>query len=145
MNYLWLKALHIIFMVTWFAGLFYLPRLFAYHAESSENNELTEILKHKFLTWQRKLFIIMSIGMVLTYVFGLWMLGVNTALFKMGWIHVKLTLVVLLTIYHFYCFSIHRKFREGNNTRSGKFYRLFNEIPALFLFGIIILAIVKPF
>lgn len=145
MSYLLIKALHIIFMVTWFAGLFYLPRLFAYHAESSEKGELTDQVNRNFLVWQRKLFIIMSIGMMLTIVFGLYLLMKNPTLMKMSWIHLKLGFVALLIVYHFYCHKLHRSFRNGTNEKSGKFFRLFNEVPALFLFAIIILAVMKPF
>lgn len=145
MNYLWLKALHIIFMVTWFAGLFYLPRLFVYHAESKAKNELDEVSHQRFLTMERKLFIIMSIGMVLTFVLGFWLLSKNPAVMKMGWLHAKLTFVFMLTAYHFYCHKLHLDLKHGNNTKSGKFLRFFNEVPALFLFLIVILAVAKPF
>jgi len=103
MNYLWLKALHIISMVTWFAGLFYLPRLFIYHTESKTQDVLDEITQQRFITMERKLFIIMSIGMTLTIVFGLWMIAQNPSIMKMSWLHTKLALVALLIIYHFYC------------------------------------------
>jgi len=144
MNYLWIKALHIIFMVTWFAGLFYLPRLFVYHAESQNDGTLDEAGHQRFLIMQRKLFIIMSIGMVLTYVFGFYLLGKNPGLMQMKWLSIKLTCVVLLTVYHFYCHKLHVDFREKRNKKSGRFFRLFNEVPALFLFVIVILVVVKP-
>jgi len=140
MTYLWIKAFHIIFMVTWFAGLFYLPRLFIYHQESSD-----EISHQRFLVMERKLFIIMSIGMVLTIVFGFILLFLNPALAKMGWIHAKLGLIALLIFYHFHCHKIHRNLRDKKNQRSSKWLRWFNEGPALFLILIVCLAVVKPF
>jgi len=140
MTYLWIKAFHIIAMVTWFAGLFYLPRLFIYHTESSD-----EISHQRFLVMERKLFIIMSIGMVLTIVLGFALLGMNTGLMKTKWISVKLLLIALLIVYHFHNHKIHRELRDGTNKRSSKWLRFYNEVPAFFLITIICLAVVKPF
>ena len=139
---LWVKAFHVIFMVTWFAGLFYLPRLFVYHAET---NDL--IGNERFKVMERKLFAIMTIGAVITAVLGLWMMFdyAWTAYSSSGWLHAKLLLVVLLIAYHIACWKIVKTFREDRNTRSHKYYRLFNEIPVLGLIGIIILVIVRPF
>ena len=140
---MWLKALHLIFMVTWFAGLFYLPRLFVYHAMSED-----PISIDRFKVMERKLYFgIMTPGMLLTLVFGIWMLidyawaTFHTA----GWLHVKLTLIVLLVGFHFYCGYCVKAFRDDRNTHTHVFFRWMNEIPVLFLFGIIILASVKPF
>ena len=140
MTYLWLKALHIIFMVTWFAGLFYLPRLFIYHAEAKD-----DISHQRFLIMERKLFIIMSIGMVLTLLLGLALLAMNPSLMQMGWLKLKLLLVAGLIYYHFHNHKIHREFRDAECTRSSKWLRFYNEAPAIFLIVIIILAVVKPF
>ena len=140
MSYQWLKALHIIFMVTWFAGLFYLPRLFIYHADAKD-----DISHQRFLVMQRKLFIIMSIGMVITIVLGLMLLAKNPSLMQMSWLKVKLLFVVGLIFYHFHTHKIHREFRDGECKRSSKWLRFYNEAPAVFLFVIIILAVVKPF
>lgn len=140
MTYLWLKALHIIFMVTWFAGLFYLPRLFIYHAEAKD-----DISHQRFLVMERKLFIIMSIGMLLTIILGLMLLAKNPTLMQMGWLKVKLLFVAGLIFYHFHNHKIHREFRDATCKRSSKWLRFYNEAPALFLFVIIILAVVKPF
>jgi len=93
----------------------------------------------------KALHVIMSIGMLLTIIFGLILLTMNPSLFKMGWLHTKLAFVVGLIFYHFYCHKIYRDLRDDNNQRSGKWLRIYNEAPALFLFIIIILAIVKPF
>ncbi len=139
--YLWMKALHIIFMVTWFAGLFYLPRLYVYHA-MPENKPSFELLK----VMERRLYIIMTIGMLMTLLFGVIMLMQgHWMLFKSGWFHAKLLLLVFLFVYHYYCYKIMLQFRHDHNTRDHQWYRWFNEIPGLLLILIVILAIVKPF
>ena len=142
MLYLWLKALHIIAVVCWFAGLFYLPRLFVYHAMSED-----ETSHERFCTMERKLYRgIMGPAMVAVLVFGIWMLVLNPGLFASGaWLHVKLTLVALLVGYHHACGSLRKRFARGDNRRSHVFYRWFNEVPVLFLLAIVILVVVKPF
>lgn len=137
---LWLKAIHIIFMVTWFAGLFYLPRLFVYHAQAGDQTG-----RDRFCAMERKLFIVMSIGAVGTLIFGLWLLMWQSTLLGVGWMHAKLTLVVLLLGYHIWLGTLVRRFRDGRNVRGHAFYRWINEIPALFLIALVILAVVKPF
>lgn len=140
---MWLKALHLIFMVTWFAGLFYLPRLYVYHAMSED-----EISNERFKIMERKLFFgIMTPGMIVTFIFGIWMLGNYAwAMYgKMGWLHLKLTLLALMVVYHYFCYVWLLDFKHDRNQRSHVFYRWMNEVPVLFLVGIIILAVVKPF
>ncbi|MEQ1635145.1 MAG: protoporphyrinogen oxidase HemJ [Methylococcales bacterium] len=140
---LWLKALHLIFMVTWFAGLFYLPRLFVYHAMSDDT-----ISKERFKVMERKLFWgIMTPGMLVTLIFGVWMLvDYAWALYgDSGWLHAKLTMIIFLVIYHAYCGKWLNDFKQDCNQRSHVFYRWVNEIPVLFLVGIILLAVIKPF
>ncbi|PPD43148.1 MAG: TIGR00701 family protein [Methylobacter sp.] len=140
---LWLKALHLIFMVTWFAGLFYLPRLFVYHAMSDD-----AISNERFKVMERKLYFgIMTPGMVATWVFGVWMLAdyAWAAYASSGWLHAKLTLLVLLVVYHGYCGVWLLAFKHDRNRHSHVFYRWMNEVPVLFLLGIVILAVVKPF
>jgi len=140
---LWLKALHLIFMVTWFAGLFYLPRLYVYHAQSDD-----EISNERFKVMERKLFYgIMTPGMLITFIFGFWMLGDYAwAMYSgMGWLHVKISLLAGLVVYHYYCYKFLNDFKYNNNKRTHIFYRWFNEVPVLFLVLIIILAVVKPF
>jgi putative membrane protein len=139
---LWIKALHIIFMVTWFAGLFYLPRLFVYHADSTD-----ETSHLRFLIMERKLFAIMTIGAVLTAVFGLWLLAdyAWAAYRNSGWLISKLLLVAVLIGFHLYCAVLMRQFRAGTARHSHVFYRWINEIPALLLIAIVLLAVVKPF
>lgn len=140
---LWLKALHLIFMVTWFAGLFYLPRLFVYHAMSDD-----EISNQRFKIMERKLYYgIMTPGMFLTFGFGIWMLqDYAWTLYKAsGWLHLKLGLLLVLAVYHWFCGRWLRDFKLDRNQRSHVFYRWVNEIPVLFLFGIVWLAVMKPF
>ncbi|MCW8900509.1 MAG: protoporphyrinogen oxidase HemJ [Gammaproteobacteria bacterium] len=140
---MWLKALHLIFMVTWFAGLFYLPRLFVYHAMSDD-----KISHDRFKIMERKLFYgIMTPGAILTIVFGTAMLiDYAWAAFAQDlWLHIKLALIVILIIYHFMCGKFVRDFKNDNNLHSHIYYRWFNEIPVLILVAIIILATVKPF
>ncbi len=136
---LWLKALHIIFMVTWFAGLFYLPRLFVYHAMSDDVASI-----ERFKVMERKLYYgITTPGAVLTIVFGTWLwLGYG---FSGGWLHAKLALVAVLVGYHLWCGHLVRRFRDDANTRGHVFYRWFNEFPVLLLVAIVILVVVKPF
>jgi len=141
MLYLWVKALHIIAMVCWFAGLFYLPRLFVYHAMSEDAAS-----RERFCVMERKLYRgIMLPSMLATLLLGLWLLYLNPASLKMGWLHAKLTLVVLLIGYHHACGAQMKRFARGENGRSHVFYRWFNEVPVLFLLAIVILVVVKPF
>ncbi|HEY6609900.1 MAG TPA: protoporphyrinogen oxidase HemJ [Pseudomonas sp.] len=142
MLYLWLKALHIIAIVCWFAGLFYLPRLFVYHAMSEDAPS-----RERFCIMERKLYRgIMIPSMIATLVFGIWMLALNPGLFASGgWLHAKLALVVLLIGYHHGCGALLKRFARGDNQRGHVFYRWFNEVPVLFLLAIVILVVVKPF
>lgn len=138
---LWIKAFHLIFLVTWFAGLFYLPRLFVYHADAGDATSIA-----RFKVMERKLFIIMTIGAIGTAIFGVWLLG-----FYMNgggipaWLHVKLGLVILLIAYHVYLWVLVKRFARDLNRQGHVFYRWINEVPALFLLAIVILAVVKPF
>lgn len=137
---LWLKAFHIIFVITWFAGLFYLPRLFVYHSAAQD-----QIGRERFKLMERRLFAMMTIGGSLAAVFGLALIARAPALLTAGWLHVKLALVVLLAAYHVWCYRLMRTFRQDTNQRSERWYRAFNEIPTLFLFAIVVLAVLKPF
>ena len=137
---LWLKAVHVMAMVTWFAGLFYLPRLFVYHADT-----LDAIGAERFRIMERRLFAIMTIGAGATVLFGIAMLVAFPPYLAMGWLHVKLTLVALLIIYHGYCYKLMRDFAQNRNARTARWYRLFNEAPSLLLIAIVALAVVKPF
>ena len=135
---LWLKAGHVIAAVTWFAGLFYLPRLFVYHAQATD-----AISVARFKIMERKLYHgIMTPGAVLTLAFGLWLwlgYGIGGA-----WLHVKLALVVVLVGYHVYCGKLVRDFQHDRNRHGHMYYRWFNELPGLILIAVVILAVVKP-
>jgi putative membrane protein len=136
---LWLKAFHVVFVVTWFAGLFYLPRLFVYHAVTED-----PISIERFKVMERRLYAIMSIGALLTALFGVLMLLAIPGYLQMGWIHAKLTLVVILVGYHLWCRHLVQVFVRDANRHSQRWYRWFNEVPSLLLIAIVILAVVKP-
>lgn len=138
---LWVKAFHLIAVITWFAALFYMPRLFVYHAMSED-----EISRERFKIMEDKLYrVIMRPSMIATIVLGLWLLYLNPAWLKMGWMHAKLLLVVLLVGYHHMCLAYMKKFARDENTKNHVFYRWFNEVPVVFLILIVLLAVVKPF
>ena len=139
---LWIKALHLVFMVTWFAGLFYLPRLFVYHAMSDD-----QISNDRFKIMERKLFFgIMTPGAVLTLIFGFWTLLLYGWENYSGslWLTIKLFLVLLLLIYHVYCGKLLLEFKYDRNRHTDVWFRWFNEIPVVILIAIIILAVVRP-
>jgi protoporphyrinogen IX oxidase len=137
--YLWLKALHIAFMVTWFAGLFYLPRLFIYHAEAGDDGA-----RRRFTVMEHRLFAIMTIGAVLTAVFGFWMLWMNPSLLGQGWFRLKLLLLAGLVAYHACCKVWIGRLAQRREPQSTRGLRWFNEIPVVFLLGIVLLAVLKP-
>ncbi len=140
---LWIKAFHIITVITWFAALFYLPRLFVYHSMSSDKTSI-----ERFKIMERKLYKgIMMPSFILASVFGLWMLQGYAwqAYSTQYWLDIKLLLVALLIGYHFYCGHLVSVFRDDKNTRSDTFYRWFNEFPVLILLAVVILVVVKPF
>ncbi len=138
---LWLKAFHVIFMVTWFAGLFYLPRLFVYHAMSDD-----AIGNERFKVMERKLLIMTHIGGALTTLFGLILLaGYAWEAYKGEmWLHMKLVLVLALIGYHIWCVKLVNDFKHDRNTRGNVFYRWFNEAPVLALIGIVLLVYIRP-
>lgn len=142
MTILWLKALHLIFMVTWFAGLFYLPRLFVYHAQAKHDDEIARFkVMEKKLLWA-----ITTPGGVLTILFG------GTLIYQYGfdwfraqhWLHYKLLFLALLIGFHLYCIKLTNELARDERNRSEKFYRLINEIPVLPLIAIILLAVLRP-
>jgi putative membrane protein len=139
---LWLKAFHIIAVVTWFAALFYLPRLFVYHAMAED-----QVSKDRFKIMERKLYRgIMTPSMVVVIVLGVWMITLNSGYYlSQGWMHAKLALVTFLVGYHFMCGSLLKKFAQDINDKGHVFYRWFNEVPVLFLIAIIVLVVVRPF
>lgn len=140
MAYLWVKALHVIFVVTWFAGLFYLPRLFVYHADAAD-----AVGRERFKVMERRLYALMTMGAGAAGTFGLAMLWLNPGLLHTGWFPVKLALVAGLIVYHVWCGRLVSRFRDDRNQRTSRWYRMFNEVPTLFLFAIVILAVTKAF
>ena len=138
----WIKAWHIISMVCWFAAIFYLPRLFVYHAMSED-----KISQERFAVMERKLYRgIMTPAMIATWAFGFWMVVLGWDLYKsQGWLHAKLTLVVLLSAYHGACGFYRKKLMTNPQFKSHVFWRWFNEIPVFALVAIVILVVVKPF
>jgi putative membrane protein len=135
-----IKALHIIFVVTWFAGLFYLPRLFVYHAEATE-----PVVRERLKVMERKLMIMTHIGGALAVAFGIAMLIMDPGYLRFPWMHVKLTLVALLIAYHFGLLHLKNRFARDACDWSSKRLRWFNEVPSLLLVAIVFLVVVKPF
>ena len=135
---LWIKAFHIIFMVTWFAGIFYLPRLFVYHAMTKD-----KISHERFIIMERKLFYgIMTPGAIITLILGVWLLvGYE---FYGNWLNLKLLCVLLLIFYHLACLKYMIDFKLNKNKHTHIFYRWFNEVPVILLFAIVILVVIKP-
>jgi putative membrane protein len=142
MSILWLKAFHVFFMIAWMAGIFYLPRLFVYHAESKHQET-----KDQFKIMERRLWFFVTpfalltliLGILIMYQYGLEWLKAST------WLHAKLAIVALLYGYHFYLYYLLKMFSADENTKSPRFYRMINELPVLALLAIVILAILKPF
>ncbi|MFZ2235127.1 MAG: CopD family protein [Dokdonella sp.] len=137
---LWLKAFHIIFVVSWFAGLLYLPRLFVHHAESTE-----PAVHARLKIMERRLLVMTHIGAIGTLLFGLMALMAMPVYMSQAWMHAKLALVALLIVYQMMLVSLTRRFAADANTRSPRWLRIFNELPALALIAIVILVVVKPF
>ncbi len=135
---LWLKAFHVVFVVTWFAGLFYLPRLFVYHVTTADVDG-----RARFEVMERRLFAIMTIGALGALLFGIAMIAAAPGYLALGWLRVKLLLVAALIAYHLWCYRLIRQLAAGSG-RSQRWYRWFNEVPGLLLVAIVILAVVKP-
>lgn len=138
---LWVKAFHIIFMVTWFAALFYLPRLYVYHADATD-----EISNARFKIMERKLYYgIATPGAIITIALGIWLIFlIGPAILSLFWLQAKLTLVALLVVYHLYCGKLLRDFREDRNQHSHVWYRWFNELPVFILIAVILLVELQP-
>jgi putative membrane protein len=138
---LWVKAFHIIFMVTWFAALFYLPRLFVYHADAKD-----ETSNQRFKIMERKLFYgIAAPGAIITITLGLWLIHLmGYGILSAFWLQAKLLLIVLLVIYHLYCGKLLNDFKQDKNLRSHVWYRWFNELPVFILIGVILLVELQP-
>jgi len=136
---LWLKAFHVIAVIAWFAGLFYLPRLYVYHADAQDS-----ISVERFRVMERRLFAIMTIGAAAGLLLGAAMVAAAPLYLAMQWLRIKLLLVLLVIAYHGYCYKFMRDFAENRNSHSAKWYRAFNEVPSLLLIGIVLLAVLKP-
>ncbi len=137
---LWIKSFHIVFMVSWFAALFYLPRLFVYHAMSEE-----PAVHAQLKVMERKLLGMMHVAGILNLFFALWLLWLMPSFLQQGWLHAKLALVTLLVIYHGWCWHLVRVFAQDRNRHNHVWYRWFNEAPALLLIAIVLLVELKPF
>jgi putative membrane protein len=147
---LWLKALHVVSVVSWFAALLYLPRLFVYHSQIQVSRAQgvsidDPVGNARFKIMERKLFGIMTIAALLAIGFGAAMLTITPDYLLMHWLQLKLALVLLLVAYHGACFALLQQFAADRNSHAERWYRVFNEIPALLLIGIVILVVVKPF
>ena len=142
MLFLWLKAFHIIAVITWMAGIFYLPRLFVYHADATDT-----VSSERFKVMERKLYRgIMNPSMMVAVALGIWMILLNPDFYmSQGWMHAKLTMAVLMIGYHIWCGRLLRRFRDDQNTHIHVFYRWFNEAPVFLLLGIVIMVVVRPF
>ena len=139
--YAWVLALHVISIISWMAGLLYLPRLFVYHVDAESGSELSETLK----TMERRLLrAIMTPAMIASWIFGIWLVVLTDAQSEI-WFHIKLTLIVLLSASHMAMAKWRKEFASDKNTRSARFYRIANEVPTLLMISIVILVIVKPF
>ena len=144
-TYLLFKSIHLIAVISWMAGLLYLPRIFVYHSDAIKNNKSGDLMS-TFKVMERRLFIyIMNPAMVLSWFFGILLIHtIGIENFSFLWLQLKLLFVVVLTIYHFFLLQCLKKFSENNNSFSSKFYRIINEIPTIFLISIIVVVVFKP-
>ena len=144
-TYLLFKSIHLIAVISWMAGLLYLPRIFVYHSESIENKKSEDLIS-TFKIMERRLFIyIMNPAMILSWVFGILLIHtVGIGNLSSFWLQLKLVFVIILTIYHFFLFQCLKKFSRNSNSFSPKFYRIINEIPTVLLIGIILIVVLKP-
>ena len=144
-TYLLFKSIHLIAVISWMAGLLYLPRIFVYHSDAVKNNKSVDLIS-TFKVMEKRLFIyIMNPAMIVSWIFGILLIhtiGINNL--SSIWLQLKLILVVVLTIYHFFLFQCLRKFNENSNSFSSKFYRIINEIPTVLLIGIVLVVVFKP-
>lgn len=141
-NYLWFKAFHLIAVISWMAGMLYLPRLFVYHVNAKKGSDLSETLK---VMERRLLRFIMNPAMIITWAFGLLLIWSNGALMEQGWMHAKLTLVILMSVLHMMFSKWRKNFAADQNTKTAKFYKIWNEAPTLLMIIIVILVVAKPF
>ena len=144
-TYLLFKSIHLIAVISWMAGLLYLPRIFVYHSEAVQNNKSEDLIETFKVMERRLLVYIMNPAMIVSWIFGVLLIhtiGIDN--FGSFWFQLKLVFVIILTIYHFFLFQCLRKFAENRNTYSSKFYRIINEIPTVLLIGIVLVVVFKP-
>ena len=144
-TYLLFKSIHLIAVISWMAGLLYLPRIFVYHSEAVQNNKSQDLMETFKVMERRLLVYIMNPAMIVSWIFGVLLIhtiGINN--FSFLWLQMKLVFVIILTIYHFFLFQCLRKFAQNSNIYSSKFYRIINEIPTVLLIGIILIVVFKP-
>ena len=140
-SYEWIKALHVIAVISWMAGMLYLPRLYVYHATAKPGSELSETLK---IMEKRLLRFIINPAMIATFFFGIWLLTINTEILREPFMHVKLTAVILMTITHMFLARYRRAFAGDRNTHSAKFFRILNEVPTILMIVIVIMIVARP-
>ena len=144
-TYLLFKSIHLIAVISWMAGLLYLPRIFVYHSEAAQNNKSEDLIETFKVMERRLLVYIMNPAMIVSWIFGVLLIHtIGMDNFGSIWLQIKLVFVIILTIYHFFLFQCLRKFTENNNSFSPKFYRIINEIPTVLLVGIILVVVFKP-
>ena len=144
-TYLLFKSIHLIAVISWMAGLLYLPRIFVYHSEAAQNNKSEDLIETFKVMERRLLVYIMNPAMIVSWIFGVLLIHtIGMDNFGSIWLQLKLVFVVILTIYHFFLFQCLRKFAENRNNYSSKFYRIINEIPTVLLIGIVLVVVFKP-
>ena len=144
-TYLFFKSIHLIAVISWMAGLLYLPRIFVYHSEADQNNKSKDLMETFKVMERRLFFYIMNPSMIVSWIFGVLLIhSIGMDNFSSMWLQLKLVFVILLTIYHLFLFHCMRKFAENNNIYSSKFYRIINEIPTVLLIAIILVVVFKP-
>ena len=144
-TYLLFKSIHLIAVISWMAGLLYLPRIFVYHSEAAQNNKSEDLIETFKVMERRLLVYIMNPAMIISWIFGVLLIHtIGMDNFGSIWLQLKLAFVIILTIYHFFLFQCLKKFVENRNTYSSKFYRIINEIPTVLLIGIVLVVVFKP-
>ena len=144
-TYLLFKSIHLIAVISWMAGLLYLPRIFVYHSEAVQNNRSEDLMETFKIMERRLLVYIMNPAMIVSWIFGILLIhAIGIDNFGSLWLQLKLVFVIILTIYHFFLFQCLKKFAENNNSHTPKFYRIINEIPTVLLIGIVLIVVFKP-
>ena len=144
-TYLLFKSIHLIAVISWMAGLLYLPRIFVYHSEAVKNNKSEDLMETFKIMERRLLVYIMNPAMIVSWIFGILLIHtIGMGNFGFLWLQLKLIFVIILTIYHFFLFQCLRKFADNNNSHTPKFYRIINEIPTVLLIAIILVVVFKP-